>query len=315
MLTHRSDSVLHQIASEVISAAVNPVRVTTNVSLFPLTVSWGREPSTWVRLWYICSAVPSRNRPHPPINNVSPEKQNQGQAEAVVSLRHPTQQEQRTMCWSMRTHISSHSEWRYYVYKWCHVTWQWVCCTGMSCMKDCTLLLVHQLFMFTDKDLWTQQGRQCTHPPTQSSTCDQRYGREWTGTSHWWSYTAKWREHTIKRRRKNRCTYHWHVVILTGSGHLEFLAVGDFIRQTPYAIVSPVHLQPGNLLQQGLVPPSVVPDQRRQVSSGVNVLELWYYWFESQLPDSLTSDGVWWGWPSETSPLSSLFLAAVKKIK
>lgn len=114
---------------------------------------------------------------------------------------------------------------------------------------------------------------------------------------------------------KNSCTYHWHVVILTGSGHLEFLAVGDFIRQTSDAIVSPVHLQPGNLLQQGLVPPSVVPDQRGQVSSGVNALELWYYWFESQLPDSLTSDGVWWGQPSETSPLSSLSLAAVKKNK
>ena len=187
VLTHCSDSVLHQLASEVMSAAVNPVRATSSVSLFPLTVSWGREPSTWVRLWYICSAVPSRNRPHPPMNSVSPEKGNQGQVEAVVSLRHATQQEQCTMCWSTRTHISSHSEWRYYVYIWCHVAWQWVCCTGMSCMKDCTLQPVHQLFMFTDKDLWTQRGRQCTHPPTQSSTCDQRYGREWTGTSHWWS--------------------------------------------------------------------------------------------------------------------------------
>lgn len=72
-----------------------------------------------------------------------------------------------------------------------------------------------------------------------------------------------------EKKKKHSCTYHWHAVIVTGSGHLEFLAVGDFIRQTPDAIVSPVHLQPGNLLQQGLVPPSVVPDQRGQVSSGV----------------------------------------------
>lgn len=100
--------------------------------LFPLTVSWGREPSTWVRLWYICSAVPSRNRPHPPINKVSPNNQRKAQSRPC----HPTQQGQWTMCWSTRIHISSHSTWSWNIYDWCHMTWQWVCCTG--CKQKCT---------------------------------------------------------------------------------------------------------------------------------------------------------------------------------
>lgn len=37
-----------------------------------LTVSFGKAPRIWVRLVYICSAVPSKNFPQPPTNSVSP---------------------------------------------------------------------------------------------------------------------------------------------------------------------------------------------------------------------------------------------------
>lgn len=43
------------------------------------------------------------------------------------------------------------------------------------------------------------------------------------------------------------------------------------------------------------------------------ILRLCSVIWESWLPNGLTSDGVWWEQPSETSPLSSLFLAAAKK--
>lgn len=97
---HHCDSVLHQLLSEVMIAVVNPVRaahIHDKYHLFPLTVSCGREPSTWVRLWYICSAVPSRKRPHPPINNVSPNNQNRGQVEAEGSGQPLSSQTTRTM--------------------------------------------------------------------------------------------------------------------------------------------------------------------------------------------------------------------------
>lgn len=45
--------------------------------------------------------------------------------------------------------------------------------------------------------------------------------------------------------------------------HLEFLFTGDFIRQAPNPIVSPVDPQPGNLLNQSFIPASVVPGQKR----------------------------------------------------
>lgn len=43
--------------------------------------------------------------------------------------------------------------------------------------------------------------------------------------------------------------------------YLEFLSIGDFIRQTPNPIISPIDPQPRNLLQQSLITPSMVPDQ------------------------------------------------------
>lgn len=67
---------------------------TQNLHFFPLTVSWGKQPSTLVRLWYICSAVPSRKRPHPPINNVSPAKTKAiDKTEAVNKNRHRWKQQ------------------------------------------------------------------------------------------------------------------------------------------------------------------------------------------------------------------------------
>lgn len=53
---------------------------------------------------------------------------------------------------------------------------------------------------------------------------------------------------------------HWNAVLPSRRVHLEFLGVGDFIRQTTDPIVSPIHPQPRDLLQQSLVPPSVVPE-------------------------------------------------------
>lgn len=86
-----------------------------NYILFPLTVSWGRDPSTWVRLWYICSAVPSRNRPHPPIKSVSPNKQIKKcnsemlQMEVVtVSGVKPNKNNKQ-----VKIHTSSHLKWCY----------------------------------------------------------------------------------------------------------------------------------------------------------------------------------------------------------
>lgn len=49
-------------------------------------------------------------------------------------------------------------------------------------------------------------------------------------------------------------------VFLLFCWYLKFLAIGDFIRKTPNPIISPVHPQPRNLLQQSLVPSSMVPD-------------------------------------------------------
>lgn len=40
-----------------------------------LTVSSGNDPSTSHSALYICSGVPSKNFPQPPINSVSPGKQ------------------------------------------------------------------------------------------------------------------------------------------------------------------------------------------------------------------------------------------------
>lgn len=45
-----------------------------------LTVSFGKAARTSIRFLYICSAVPSKNRPQPPTNKVSP-----GQGRCIVS--------------------------------------------------------------------------------------------------------------------------------------------------------------------------------------------------------------------------------------
>lgn len=75
--------------------------------------------------------------------------------------------------------------------------------------------------------------------------------------------------------------------------HLEFLFTGDFIRQAPNPIVSPVHPQPRNLLNQSFIPPSVVPDQKRETGE-THICSLQQRFECSDLRyGGLTSDGVW----------------------
>lgn len=98
---------------------------------------------------------------------------------------------------------------------------------------------------------------------------------------------CKWRKHNIKRQQGRKTSVflcRWHVgsntkgkdiLLLSLCGHLEFLSIGDFVCQTPDPLVSSVHPQARNILQQSLIPPSVVPDRWQQVMITSIAICLW----------------------------------------
>lgn len=102
--------------------------------------------------------------------------------------------------------------------------------------------------------------------------------------THEKSYQIVWPDHIIKNTGPTVLCVANTLKYLHVS-HLEFLFIGDFIRQAPNPIVSPVHPQPGNLLNQGFIPPSVVPEQQRRkhIRYLQLIFECWMFSF-----------AVWW---------------------
>lgn len=55
-----------------IDTRVMPVMLMLHINHIIFTVSGGRRPRISIKALYICSAVPSKNLPHPATNSVSP---------------------------------------------------------------------------------------------------------------------------------------------------------------------------------------------------------------------------------------------------
>lgn len=60
------------LKSKNIGARVTPFMLMLHINHTIFTVSGGRRPRISIKALYICSAVPSKNLPHPATNSVSP---------------------------------------------------------------------------------------------------------------------------------------------------------------------------------------------------------------------------------------------------
>lgn len=63
------------LKSKNIVTCVTPFMLMLHINYIIFTVSGGRRPRISNKALYICSAVPSKNLPHPATNSVSPVKE------------------------------------------------------------------------------------------------------------------------------------------------------------------------------------------------------------------------------------------------